>query len=164
MLIIKDIFLLLLEEAQQRSKNARSHLQQNCFAETFLQHLHPPFGCSQFKLAVTEAWTIFSPDAATQKFYAFLKSFVLWCTEQHSWNTVFRFGHFCQWYVVCFVLLKQVWWRLSPQTVWICYCLPIWNVTSVINPLWWFSFFLALAIHFCEGQYQVTSPLCLQQL
>lgn len=73
-------------------------------------------------------------------------------------------GFFCQWYVVCFVLLKQVWWRLSPQTVWICYCLPIWNVTSVINPLWWFSFFLALAIHFCEGQYQVTSPLCLQQL
>lgn len=73
-------------------------------------------------------------------------------------------GFFCQWYVVCFVLLKQVWWRLSPQTVWICYCLPIWNVTSVINPLWWFSFFLALAIHFCEGQYQVTSPLCLQEL
>lgn len=73
-------------------------------------------------------------------------------------------GFFCQLYVVCFVLLKQVWWRLSPQTVWICYCLPIWNVTSVINPLWWFSFFLALAIHFCEGQYQVTSPLCLQQL
>lgn len=136
MLIIKDIFLLLLEEAQQRSKNARSD-ECSSAAELF---------CRNILAAPTSSFWL-QPISTRCRWG--VNHFQLWCCHAEvlclsqticpvvHWTALSKYNFQVWVFLSVFCSSKASMVKvLPPQTVWICYGLPISNITNVINPLW----------------------------